>query len=687
MAKKDETKHLTPTEELNQRLDRMAEAGMEKTKEWVSVWQENLRYFFSDQLHDKNRHKDWDWVIVNYLWPSAMQEIAKLTKNHPKIVCQPWEDSDADASEVWQAKLQWDWEQGLNGHGMRLEQIKAILDGKLFGYRISKVFWEDKCRWDAQKKEWEGDVKHTLIHPSFFWADPNAESIETAECVGTERWVPLEWAKNRWPKYAKQLEEEADRHKDDKMNIFGGPEIYGQKVGRTASYTSGTGDSDYGLGMYKTTRLLNLISSSDKVNGQPGEVKMVKICETYFKDYETVKRKDELEVPAEQLMAEGLITMLDGNYVSTETGQPLPPEEWPKMTVREYEEPKFPYGRYIIRCFHTILNPKEEDQVYPHYQWPFVVMPHYLLPHMWQGSDGIQMYKTTQDLINVTASHLTNYVKLYGDPKVMIEEGALSTNPRTKRHFKVGAGAGSIIRLARGALRAGSFKYQDPPAISPATMMLYQLFSQEFKNLMGLQSVGRGEKEPGEMSATQATHLAISANDRIALQAIYEDQWITRICGLIAEICQANYDDGRWVRIVGEDRIAGVRQITSRVKQARFDVNIEPASTLPFDEEKKQARYLQAYQLLNAPVANPMLPETLRVLEIIEWKKILQRHEPWLQFMAYAQLYEQVKAGEIPPEQAAQIIISKLMQVYQGEQSEGKVPIGGEGTSFNADRS
>ena len=138
--------------DFDKKLDRLVAVGMEKTRNWIAMFNESQRYFFSDQLHGKEKRENWDWVVVNYIWPSAMQEIAKLSKNFAKIIVNPWEDTDAEVAEVWQGNLQWDWQHGINNHGMRLEQINAILDGKLFGYRVSKIYWEDKCYWDEKQK-------------------------------------------------------------------------------------------------------------------------------------------------------------------------------------------------------------------------------------------------------------------------------------------------------------------------------------------------------------------------------------------------------------------------------------------------------------------------------------------------------------------------------------------------------
>ena len=157
MAKKkkeEEKKQEDPNLALNKKLDQMQEEGMAKTNAWADMWNEGIRNFYGDQLRGKKKHKNWDWVVINYLWPSAMQEIAKLSKHNPKILAHPWEDADIDAAQAWQSKLQWDWQNGLTGHGMRLAQIAELLDAKIFGYSVSKIYWEDKIEWDDEQKEW-----------------------------------------------------------------------------------------------------------------------------------------------------------------------------------------------------------------------------------------------------------------------------------------------------------------------------------------------------------------------------------------------------------------------------------------------------------------------------------------------------------------------------------------------------
>jgi hypothetical protein len=657
--------------ELEERLDRISEAGMAKTRRYYTMWNENLRYFFSDQLHGHPQRKNWEWVTLNYIWPSAMQEIAKLTKNNPKVIVQPWEESDTEASEVWENKLQWDWKQGINGHGMRLEQVKAILDGKLYGYRVSRIYWEPKCYWNDETQEWEGDVKHKLWHPSLFWADAD-ECIDDGNC-GIERYATLEWAIDHWPKYKKELTNEAVSYKEIKESFEGftsggrNSVLRGQKTG-TAS--EGFGGSDFGpdrdlANNQMPNRLLDIITGVDPMTHEPEEsnIKLVKIQEMYLKDYTEKSETIEEDVPAEVLLEDGTIYESGGAFYFTEGDKPVLPEDWPTVTVETKKIPLFPRGRHIIRVGKTILNPKLEDQKHDLARWPFVVTPHYIMPHAWQGIDSVQLYKDTQDMINVSASHLYNNLKQFGDPKIAVETGAIETPPGQKgKHYKIGAGAGSIIRLAKGALSRGSFKILDPPQPPPMAIQLYQMFAQEYKNIQGMHSIAQGQKTPGKMSATESVHLATSSVDRIALQAIYEDYWVVECCKLIAEMEQKNYDLGRWVRIVGEDNVAGAQQITEGLKNVKFDISIIPGTTLPFDEEKRAAKYMEAYKLMSNPQPNPMLPEILKVMEIPKWKKLLMQHEGWQKYMGFQSMLEALKAGKADPQQIMQTLAQQVQQ-------------------------
>jgi hypothetical protein len=637
--------------------------GMEKTREWVSLWNESLRYFFSDQLSGNKRHKDWDWVVVNYIWPTAMQEMAKLTNTTFKAIGVPREGSDTAGAETWGGAVQFLWDKKLN---MRLQHAKAILDSKIFGYRVSKIMWEDQPEgaWDEKTKEWVGDVDYKLWHPAHFWMDPHAESLEDAQSAGTQRIVTLEWAQQRWPKFKKELEEEAKRFiSDPSFSSFVRDDIRGSKAPASVGGSGGRDcfDRNEGTGGRRLKagpqKLVDLILSQDKITKRstPHDQQLfVKISEIYFRDRTEKKRKLEVEIPAEELVASGVVSVVDGVFVDSESGEEINREDWPTRIEKEWTEPVYPKGRFVIKAGDIILNPETknnpEAQRYRYSRWPFVVTSHYLLPHMWQGIDSHILGMEHQDFINISASHLLNNMKLYGDPKVAIETGALETNPRTKKHFKVGAGAGSIVRLVKGGL--SRMKIIDPPQPSPSATQLYQLFVQEYKNTTGLQDAARGIAGKSGETATARRIDALSSNDRIRLQAMQEDEWAKNLMNLIAEIIQDKYSVGRFVRILGEDGLQGAKEITSGLKQLNFDVDIEPGKTLPFDKQEKTENLEKAAQLVANPIPNIMTPELLRAYEVPNWQKIMQRYEGWTKYTQFVQLLSAVQAGEIDPEQA-----------------------------------
>jgi hypothetical protein len=188
------------------------------------------------------------------------------------------------------------------------------------------------------------------------------------------------------------------------------------------------------------------------------------------------------------------------------------------------------------------------------------------------------------------------------------------------------------------------------------------LRAQEFKNIHGLQSIARGEKQPGKITATEASFLTISANDRIQLKSVYEDEWIKQTATLIAEVIQDRYEPERWVRIIGEDDIVGIQQITEKLKTLRFDVDIMSGITLPHDKEKRQQAFLMANQIVTQPVASPMTDVLLKELEIPGWQKILKKYQSWVQFMQFIQLMEAVKTGQIEPRQALRMLETRFAQ-------------------------
>lgn len=664
MAESEKTRKLLTS------LKNLESGGMQRTQQWASMWQTGLRYAFSDQMFDRPQHKDWDWIVINYIWPSMIQEIAKLSKNKQTLIVNAVEQSDLESAETWQSMLQFLWEKGLNKRGMRAEHIYTLLDQQLFGYSVTRTLWDSKVEW--RDTEWEGDVRTRLIHPAEFWAIDD-ENIHDDAC-GTVRFVNAEWAKKQWPKFKSKIDDEAISFKDQRGHFIG-DNIRGQLASAGTYPAEGIGGTDHGPHHTRGSSLMNLILKSDKMNSGSdntkieADIKVVRLSETWFHDFIETDETIEEDIPKEELLASGAVILENGVFIGPD-GEALTSDTWPRREIEKFKRPKFPRGRRVIRIGDTILNPKEQDQVWKYKKWPFSVVPHYILPHMWQGTDGIQLYRTQQDMINLSATHLLNNVKQYGDRKVMIEKGAIDVpKGRDKEKYKIGKRAGHVIRVAMGAIRGQKLKFIEPAGIPAAVTQFYGLMAQEFKNIQGLQGISRGENQPSDQAATTSSILTVSGNDRIQLQSVFQELWIVDVASQVAEIMQDKYDIGRYVRILGQDDLVGSIQINQKLKTVDFDVDIEAGLVLPFDKNVKQANLEKAYALTAAPSTGPMLPEVLKGLEIPGWQKILERTQSWQQFMQFKTLIDAVKAGEIDPQEGLAMLSQMVQQLFAGPAS------------------
>jgi len=277
-------------------------------------------------------------------------------------------------------------------------------------------------------------------------------------------------------------------------------------------------------------------------------------------------------------------------------------------------------------------------------------------------------------------SHLVNNMKQFGDPRIALEEGVLATPPaKTKKAHRIFRGAGAIIRLRRGGLNR--YRVEQPVPPSAAALQLYGLFAQEYKNFVGLQDIAQG-KRGANITATEAQFLAISANDRIVLQNIFEEEWVRQMICLTAEMDQVYYDVGRLVRIIGDDQVQAALQITQQLKDSQFDIDIEPGQSLPYDEEKRILKYEKAYVIMGNPMPNPMMPEMLRVLGIPSWQKLLAKHQGFQLYSQFQQLYEGVKTGKVAPQDAIRMVVQRATQMYMQEQA-NTVPVQGETKNGN----
>ena len=661
---RETTSYSDPHRELNSFLDEITREGMKVTNQWKVMWTTALKYAWSaqlEQLKSRDIHESWHYITVNRIYPLMFQNIAKLAKNHPKVCTMPWSDEKEEVSEFaekWAGVLQYIWESPYELH-MRLKLIIGLLDAALFGYMVGKCYWDDRVKYDVEQETYEGNVRHTFVHPATFWVDPHAESISEAENCGTKRRVRMEWAIKRWPKYEEAIEKEAFTSSDPDYSI-------GDLV-----YQNQREDAIEGAKAVSWTEIVGLILKRyrDESSGeleQESTQKFVWVEEIYWQDYATEHIKIEDKTPLETLTTQGRVRVEQesGMILDAETGEEFA-DEWPTQVTKEYDRPKFPNGRFVLRIGRTILNPEEKDQQYSESRWPFTVMVYHPLPHMWQGCNAIEMAKNNQDILNLTISALVHHVEASAEPERIIEANSLAKDRRGKtRRLRNIFGLGKTIVMAKGKIDA--VRNMEYPQLSASVMALAQVLKQDIDDQMFMQEVARGSSsKAGQLSATEAARLDTNSHDYTAMQAIFLDGFIDNTLTLVAEIVQRYYQPDRITRMVDDDRQKSSIMLTQSMLDVRFDVNIVPGSTLPIDEARKKEDYLTAYKLLENPMPNPLLPDTLRVLNITNRKKVLANHRGIMlfrQFVAMSQALQQV-----PPEQVQELLakVPGLQPLYQ----------------------
>lgn len=670
--------HLAEDEfpELNVLLDKKRDAGMVVTNLWRDMWFIAFKYVWGRQLQNIKPRDDWNYIILNRIYPLMFSTISKLAKNNPKVLTFPW-DADKEGAqefaEQWAGILQYIWESQYE-LSMRLKLIYGILDAAIFGYMVGKTHWDSRVTWDGDEGTWEGNVRHTFINPATFWTDPTAETMEEAESCGTKRRVKLEWAQARWPEYKEEIEKQSYTADDPQY-------IEGQQINYDSQKAGADWDTYRVNPRMRFNRLVDLIlgkAGSDNYKGDLSFVndqKYVTIEEIYWKDYETEHIKIEDPVPAQALNDQNVIATdpNTGMHIDPKTGEEFA-GKWPMQITKEYDKPKFPHGRFVLRIGRTILNPEVKGdfsaQQYKYSRWPFHVMPYHILPHMWQGGNACEMVRNNQDMLNLTVSTLVHRTRLTADPERILEQNALARDRKGKVRITKPRGLGKIIVVAKGAI--DKIRNMEYARMDPATILLSQMIKQDMDDSMFSQDQSRGagsaktplQKGSGKMTATEAVRIDVNAGDYTGMQSIFLDGWIDNTLTLIAEIVQANYSEGRKVRIIGGNEERSREELTKNLLDMRFDVNIVPGSTMPFDKQRKEVAYLKAHELTSNPAPQPMLEETLQVLGIANRKKILLRHQGtqlFAQFIQLAQLLQNVKPEEI---EAALEILPELKPVY-----------------------
>jgi len=659
----------------HEKLNQMVLAGNQRTSEFKDMAKAAVRYVYGDQHAGKKRKVGWEYPVINRMYSDILQEVAILSSNNPRIEAVPIEDTDIDAAKAAGSVLQGMWNVDLR---MRLKIIQALVDDHIYGIKIAKTFWEPKKKWNEDKalntgNGWEGAIEVNIVKPEYFFCDPNVElavEIPTkAEFCGTERWVDKLWAANRWPKYRKALEETGEYERLLTNGIGGtvqsGLPVNETNFNRTTNAWSGRDQFDEKTIQSRLSDILLSESEDGDSVAREKDDRLVKIQEIYFKDYET-EHVAALMADEELGQGEAVNLMRDPDTsrivdktkpLTGEDGESLGFEQFkgkfPSKEARPaFDKPKYPNGRMVIRLDNDIIV---EDVAYQYRRWPFAVSVHYMLPHVWNGVNAVELSRGFQDWMNTIASHMTNYIKYFSDPVALVEDGALSKGSEKKKKTFVPNWAGAVIRLTKGAIGRGAFKRESPPSLPQSLFQLFDMFKEADQDLKGIHDVAQGKAAGGETTLGEVQLLNRNTRQRVAMQGAFLDEWLNQIANQLVDLMQIHLKPDQWVRYAGEtqDTVGGTLKWTQQLADAKFDVSLEAASTLPTDEERDIAKYLQAYE-----IAGPsMLEETLKKMKIQNVDEILQKHQVVGPLQIMMQLAQE---AEVPFEQLVSMIQTQI---------------------------
>jgi len=140
--------------------------------------------------HWDGQTKSWQSTPTIPLTFSAVNAInSVITDNKPQIAVVPREPNDSQIADVLRAVIEWLWEE--NDCDIKLPS--TMLNALIFG----NGFW--KILWNPAAKKGLGDIQIINVDPTGMFFNPEATSIEDAECIYHVEQMSLRKIEMLWP--------------------------------------------------------------------------------------------------------------------------------------------------------------------------------------------------------------------------------------------------------------------------------------------------------------------------------------------------------------------------------------------------------------------------------------------------------------------------------------------------------
>ena len=670
-------------DKLNQMLDQYITAGEGSARQFWQMGRDALRYIYGDQNFRRAQDKKTRQPVLNQIFGDMIQEIALLSANNPTVAAQPWEGTDPEIAQRCGTAVR----RNMVHNRMRMRIIQALLDDHIWGVKIAKTYIEPFAQWDEEQFQktgygWKHEIRTRIMNPCNFGMDPNLTNAfdmqQDATFVWSRRFVDTKYALFRYPAYKRFLIENGRYDEANEVLI----DKNGKPVGVPGSVYAGfAADSRYGgresdrkrasdreLQQRLADLLLGNFPGVDVNAAESAKATdQTVLVEEFF-----VRDGSQTEIPAETeeipfgetgaehiFQNQGDPAFYDRNKPVEGGGFAPFSGDWPRRETKPAQKrPKYPYGRLITRLDRKVIV---QDQPWEMKRWPYSVAPGYLLPHTWHGLNCVELVREYQDYQNDMARIMANYIEGYGNPRTMVEDGALSKNARTnsKGQGIIPRGPGAVIPVSKG--RMDGIKAFEPPSIPGEVLHFMSTMHDRQQDTNGVHDVSRGRASDGNQTLGEIQALDRNSRQRIAMQGISLDMWLTEIARNIVEFMATFNKPGDYLEYVSddlEDQQQAVLIWTEAMKKARYDVQIKPTSTMPYDDEREVQKLLMANDIVSG--GGIMAKEILEKLKIANADEILQRHE---MLGPLHQLIEIAKQMQIPQEVLMQALVQKLQEI------------------------
>lgn len=488
--------------------------------------------------------------VINYIQPTVLSVVAKLTQHQPGWLVAPGtsDESDVEAARASDKLLEFEWYET----GMRTKLPQALTWAACTGVGIVRVGWDA----DAGDEYEEDDVEGPGHDGTAAHEQPEGETVDPSE-VGMNE--------------ARQDAEDSARAPASKTKKTGAPKLFVCNPFNTILDPGGTEQDLSDTRWVAEIRYLPLDEVRDTwVNGKHCSADACASTDIY----------------AEQLLRD-----LQKDASS--------PTEYLADRVRViyyYERPssRYKHGVYAVCTQGVMLEVVEE---LPCGELPFSIVRFNAVPGKLYGLGMVGAARDPQDIVNEQITKRLQTVALIAAPKWTAEEDSISATA-------IDSEPGEVIMFKKNTQRPVPVP---PPPISPEHERLERSAIDHIRQVTGVNEVTQGII-PGGISGRAAQWMAELDATKLSLVSGEIEAMCAKLGMLILKFWHSYTTVGRTLKVLGQNNRLEVLEFhASEIKS--FDVRVQPNSMRVRHPSTKREETLLSWQ--SGGYGDPKNPEAI----------------------------------------------------------------------------